>query len=140
MLFQKVITVPLNTLEATKYHEQMRIAVGMLDKIWIKFPAGCHNMIFLQILHGRDTLAPSEHNQSLVGDDQEFISSHNTEIKTGYETLDVYAWSPGTTYAHNVTVTVNVFTATEYSRLETLMEQVAKRIETLGAFLGVESG
>jgi hypothetical protein len=138
VLFQKAITVPADTKETAKTHETLRTSVGMLDRIWIKFAAGCHFMVNIQILHHGTPLAPSEHDQSLVGDDQEFQGTYNTEIKPGYEDLDIYAWSPDTENQHKITVTVNVFTASEYSRMETQMEKLNAVMIALAKYLGMK--
>ena len=139
MLFQKKVTIPITATETAKIHETLRTAVGILDRLWIEFPAGCHGLVNIQVFQAKTPLAPSEQNQTLVGDDVTFLSTHNTEIKQGYETLDIYGWAVGTTYSHTIVITANVFTTGEYSRLETLTERVAKQIETLNKFLGVPS-
>lgn len=139
MLFQKSITVPITATETAKVHATLKTAVGMLDKIWVNYKAGCHELISLQIFHGTSILIPSDATQALIGDDVTFESAHNTEIKQGYETLDIYAWTVGTNYPHDVTITVNVFTKAEYSRLETQIDELNTLIKSLSSFMGVPS-
>jgi hypothetical protein len=137
LLFQKVVTVPADTKETAKIRETLKVLPGMLDRVTVNFRDGCHGMVYIQVLHASSPLVPSERDQAITGDGQEITTLCNTEVKQGYETLDIYAWSPGTTYEHKIMVTVNVFTQSEYSRLETEMEEMINRIEKLNAYLGV---
>jgi hypothetical protein len=127
-----------NTPATAKKHETLKILPGILDRVTVNFPAGCHGMVYVQILYASSPLVPSERDQALVGDDQEIPTSCATEVKQGYETIDIYAWSPGTEYSHSISITVNVFTVAEKSRLEDYSSKLLSDFEKFMKYLGMK--
>jgi hypothetical protein len=136
MLFQRLITVTAGKTKASPSHTQVDTAVGKLTRVQVRYLAGCHNMVSLQIKHVNDVIVPAEHETALVGDDQEFNDYPNKNIEKGYETLDIYAWAPDTTYDHDITVTLTVVTPEEKTTTDDKIEELNKTMKVLGKWLG----
>jgi hypothetical protein len=137
MLFQRLITVTAGKTKASPYHETVDTAVGKLTRVQVRYLAGCHNMVSLQIKHVNDVIVPAEHETALVGDDQEFIDYPNKNIEKGYETLDIYAWAPDTTYDHDITVTLTVVTPEEKTTTDDKLDKLTRVMQDFARYLGM---
>lgn len=108
MIFEYDVPVPANTLANSPVVVQMRLARGIIHKIEIDYPAGCNNMVLVTLRRGLHQVSPTN------PDGQHKSNFHTVSFPTWYELLEApykvecYAWSPGTSYNHAITVRIGV--------------------------------
>jgi len=112
------ITVPANTLESSPKTQKLRITFGVLTKVEVKFPSGCHGVVKVRLTRGGiRRVAPLNPDEWVTGDDESVTWHTYIDLEDYPRDLDFTACSPGTLYEHRVTV-----------RLELLPRRVASMI------------
>lgn len=109
MSFAWDITIPAGTTVANPYEKKLQITFGVITKIEVKFPRGCHGMVRCRLLRGGIfCYAPLNPDSWVTGDD-ESVSWHTYyRIEDVPRELDFVGCSPGTSYDHTVTVRLEI--------------------------------
>jgi len=110
----QTITVPANTSENSPVEATFEIGKSILTKVSIHFPDGCIGLVKCAIFYGEEQILPTEAGQYFNGNAETVEMSCYIPLPDDPTTLTVKAWSPGTSYDHNIIV-----------RLETQPEFVA---------------
>lgn len=124
------ITVTANTLDASPIEETLKLTKGVIVRCDIKFPAGIHGLVKVRLLHHTFQLIPLNRGEYVTGDDETVPTETYFELKESPYSLKFEGSSPGTKYAHTITVRVTVVPkaiASMYPLVEWL-ENFAKRI------------
>lgn len=108
MLFTAHPIVETTHTETNKKEYILKIAHGVITRISVLFPKGCHGLVFAQIFHHEHQIAPSTEGMYLTGDGtpiewDEYYESYQPP----YE-LKIKAWGESCTYDHVVTVRVAI--------------------------------
>lgn len=126
------ITVPADTKEATPVEQELELPMGIITKVSVKFPAGCHGCVGVRLCRWTFQLVPLSSEEWVTGDDE----SISTE--TYYELLEVPTFftfkgcSPDTSYDHTVTVRIEVNPVVSASQ-QALIDRLDKLLGVLGA-------
>jgi len=124
------ITITANTLEAAPKEQQLELPIGIITKIDIKFPAGCHGMVKIRLLRWTFQLVPLSSGEWITGDDE------TIPTETYYELLEVPVFlmfkgcSPDTDYNHKVTIRIEVNPALKISDMQ-IIERLDKLVEAV---------
>jgi len=115
------ITIPANTLATAPVKRSLKVNEGVLTKVEVKFPAGQHGLVRCRISRGGVAfIAPRNPDEYVTGDDEAATWHTYEEIDEPPFELVFTGSSPGTTYAHTVTV-----------RLEVLPKRIASMIPVI---------
>jgi len=107
LLFAWPIAVPGNTQDKDPVVSEQKLTAGIIIRIAVFYPAGCHDLVKVKILHEDSQLFPLNKGTWLTGDDGEVGGWMWHELTPGRNKLKVLASSPGTAYSHNVIARVN---------------------------------
>ncbi|GAH85387.1 unnamed protein product [marine sediment metagenome] len=132
MLFTKDIEVTANKLASSPKEEIITIAHGIITWLSVTFPSGCNGMVHCVVLHHEHQIAPSTEGMTMKGNRtpiewNEFYESYQPP----YE-LKARLWSPGTGYAHTVTIRVAVLPKSVVAPLTGIAPMFTKFFKLLG--------
>jgi hypothetical protein len=102
------ITIPANTLESEPLKQELPLTAGVINRIDIKFPAGCHGMVKVHILRWTFQLVPLTSGEWITGDDETIPTETYYELLEVPIFLEFQGCSPDTDYEHKVTVRVEI--------------------------------
>lgn len=130
MLFAWDIVVPANRLATAPLIQTLKLSYGIITKLDIKFPAGCHGLVNIRLLHEESPLIPLNKDTWLTGDDETVPCPEYFELTTAPYALKFVGKSPGTTYAHTISVRVTILPKTVASLLPLLdiFTRIAQRM------------
>lgn len=108
MLFTWDIIVPANTLKTEPKEETLKLSAGVVTHIGVKFPAGCHGMVGVRLLHSEGQIMPVPRGEWVTGDDEEAAAVYHIEFGKEVELMKFQGISPGTNYKHTITVRITI--------------------------------
>jgi hypothetical protein len=130
LLFAWDITVPALTLATAPLTQTLKLSYGIITKIDIKFPAGCHGLVNIRLLHEESPLIPNNKDTWLTGDNETVAIPEYFELTTTPYALKFVGISPGTAYAHTISVRITILPKTVASLLPLLdiFTRIAQRM------------
>ena len=131
------LTVPLNTLITAPAVTRFVTPAGLLEYVTVEFPAGCHDMVNVQLLQGNNPIVPTTLDRSLVGNDVTLMPPVKKRLEVNRTNFIFRGWSPGTTYEHVITLGLGIFTEQERSTEAEYLGDIAYYMEKIGGQLGV---
>lgn len=108
MFFAWDITVTAGTTEASPKTQVLKLSKGVITGIDVKFPAGCHGAVKVQLLRSEFQLVPLNRGEWVTGDDETVPTEPYYELDETPAELKFLGCSPGAAYDHVVTVRVAV--------------------------------
>lgn len=123
--------MPANTSASSPVEQTLKLTSGVITHIGVKFPAGCHGMVRVRLLHQTSQLVPLSRGEWVTGDDEEVPSETFFELWALPYSLRFQGCSPGTTYPHTVTVRVTVLPKAVASMLP-LMDLLTRSLQRMG--------
>ena len=103
------ITVPKNTTITDPKEQILKLTYGVIVKIDIKFPRGCHNMVKIRLTRGGlKNVCPMNPDEWIIGDNETVSFPMYYEIEDRPMQLEFTAISPETGYEHMITVRVSL--------------------------------
>jgi len=106
MLYCWDVTIPAGSTEAAPYVQQLKISKGVIVKLQVKFPSGCHGLVKVRLFRWTSQLWPLSPGEWITGDDEVIDAPEYYEFLKGPYRLELKGCSPGTTFAHMVTVRI----------------------------------
>lgn len=131
MFYAWDVTIPANKSASSPTEQTLKLTAGVITHVGVKFPAGCHGMVRVRLLHQTSQLVPLSRGEWVTGDDEEAETESYFELWTAPYSLRFHGCSPGTTYSHTVTVRVTVLPKAVASMLP-LLEILSKLMHRLG--------
>ena len=107
MLFAWPVTVPKNTQDKEPVVSEEKLTAGIIIHIGVFFPAGCHDLVKVKVLHEDSQLFPLNKGTWLTGDNGEVGGWMWFELKASSNKLKVVASAPYTSYSHTIIARVN---------------------------------
>ena len=101
----------------------------------MKFPAGCHGLVHVKLLHEESTLVPLNKDTWLAGDDENVDCDVFFDLTSGPFVLKFVGCSPGAAYAHEILVRVTVLDPS----VATPYQVIADLVSIFKRLLGVTS-
>ena len=108
MYYEKRLTIPAGTEQASPETDDIPLDPGVLQRVWIDFPAGCAGLAHLQIHLWSRQLYPRNPDSDIAADDRSIDFSEDYEIKDPPFALGLVGWNEDDTYDHTITVRVQV--------------------------------
>lgn len=104
MIFEYDLTVPASTSESSPVSVEMDLAYGVVHRLEVFFPPGCHNLVKVIIRRGVHQVWPTNPDGRLKAD--AFTISYPVwhEMFDRPYRLIADGWSDDTVYPHSITV------------------------------------
>jgi len=102
------ITITANTQEAAPKKQWLKLPKGVITRVDIKFPAGCHGMVKIRLFLESLQLVPLTEDEWVTGDDETIPTETGAEIVDKPYKIKFIGCSPSTDYNHTVTVRIEV--------------------------------
>lgn len=109
------ITVPAGTTESAPKEQTLKLTKGTITRMRVKFPEGCHSLVKVRILHQESQLVPLSRGEWVTGNGETVEAEVYFNLPADINTLKFVSCSPGTSYAHKITVRVDQLTEEEAS-------------------------
>jgi len=93
------LEVPINTAEDTPATTDLVLVAGLLIRVKIKFPSGCHDMVGVRVKLGDTQLLP-KNDAWIYGNDEEVSGMCNLALESDNCTLTIQGISPDTIFVH----------------------------------------
>ena len=101
-------TVPANTLKAAPATLALDLSPGVVTQLEVAFPPGPNNEVKLVIYRSEHQVWPTNPDGVLAWDDYTMVSPEAYRLDEAPFGFQARAWSPGTTYAHTITIRLTV--------------------------------
>ena len=101
----KQITVTPGTTKTSPVEKEMKLSLGIIERVIIFFPPGCLGYVKATLVHYEHQFLPEDPEAYIAGDDYVFDLPMNKEIKD-HPSVKVVAWNTAITYDHTITVGV----------------------------------
>ena len=108
MIFEYDLVIPAGTTKAAPEPKEMPLARGIIHKVEVIFPPGCHHKVFVILRRGLFQFAPLNPDGQFKGDF--FPISYPTYYPLEHRPymLTAYGWAPDTTYPHTVVIRLGI--------------------------------
>ncbi|GAG01300.1 unnamed protein product [marine sediment metagenome] len=103
MRYSLDFVIPAGTTKAAPHTEIMYLTVGLLNKILVRFRAGCHNMVSIAVLDGLHQILPASQDLAIYGDSVTFDIPMKHYMSTKPYSVTLIGWSPLCLYDHIIT-------------------------------------
>ena len=108
MLYRFGVTVPKNTPESSPHEVNVRLTVGVIERVEITFPAGCAGLVGLRILHREHVVWPTSPDEWFVTDDYTIQIHEHYMLTEGDQHLKIQTYNLDDTYDHTLIVRFEV--------------------------------
>ena len=108
MIYEYDLVVPLNTLEASPASVEMKLCHGIVHKLEVTFPPGCHNAVKVVVRRALHQVWPTNPDGQLKANGYTISYPVWYELEEAPYILTAWAWSPGTTYSHTITIRLGI--------------------------------
>lgn len=108
--------------------------MGVITKLDIKFPPGCHGLVKVRIFRSRFQLVPLSKDEWITGDGESVPTEGFYDLSVTPSELEFVGCSPGTTYDHTVTVRIQILpkSIATFGPLVDLLMRFLRHIGALG--------
>jgi len=128
------ITIPAGRSESNPVTKTLKLSKGVMTRVDIKFPAGCHGLVKVRLLRSEFQLVPLSKGEWVTGDDETVPTEGYYELETTPTQLKFLGCAPTTSYDHTVTVRVTVLPKQVASMLPVadLLTRLLQRMGVIG--------
>lgn len=133
MFYAWDIEVPANTLVSEPERRTLPITIGVITRISVKFARGCHGMVKVRLERFKHQLFPESAGEWVTGDNEAVTTEEYFEIREVPPELVFLGCSPGTDFAHTVTVRVTVLPKRIASMIP-VIELLTRLLKRMGVF------
>lgn len=123
MRYEHTITVPAKTIQSAPYVENAYLAIGVLERVLIRFPMGCFNQVFITVSDGLQQIVPGSPDSNINGNNQIYDIPMKHRLTSPPFSLLVAGWSTLCEFDHSITLWFDVvegYEVDQKSMIETL--------------------
>jgi len=102
------VTIPAGTAEASPKEQILKLTKGVITRLDVKFPPGCHGLVKVRLLRSEFQLVPLSRGEWVTGDGEVVQTEPYYELEETPAELKFVGCAPSTAYSHTVTVRVSV--------------------------------
>lgn len=132
MFYDFSFTIPANTLASAPETLDLKLTHGIIHRVEILFPGGCHSEVYLVIKEALHQRWPTNPDGSFNGDNFPIAFNEHLEFTRRPYILTLVGWSPGTTYPHTIEVRIGILPARVLRPEGTITQIVRIPSERLG--------
>lgn len=100
-------TTPANTAKDDALETELQLCAGVITRVWLFHPEGCHGLAHASIWRGGHQLYPADPDNDYHGNAQPMEFEDQHEIGTP-ALLKLVTWNEDDTYEHRVYVRITV--------------------------------
>jgi len=108
MFFAWDITIPADTPETSPEEQTLKLTKGVITRMDVKFPPGCHGLVHVRLLRSEFQLVPLSRGEWVTGDAETVPTEGYYELTETPAQLKFVAFNDDDTYDHAVTVRVSI--------------------------------
>ena len=108
MFYDFAIAIEANTSEAKAVEKELDLTYGIVHRIEIGFPPGCHGLAHCRIFHRRTQKWPTNTDGSFAYDDYTIPIDEHFDLTEPPHTLTAICWNDDDTYPHTITIRVGI--------------------------------
>lgn len=131
MFFAWDILIDAGTPESEPVTQILKLSSGIIVKVDIKFPDGCHGAVKVMLLRNEQQLIPLNRDSWLTGDAETVTTPEYYELTESPTQLKFLGCAPGTSYDHTVTVRITILPK-PIASLMPVMDLLARLMQRLG--------
>jgi len=131
MFYAWDIVIPAGTLETGPIKQILKLTEGVITHIEVKFPCGCNGLAKVRLFHAEFQMFPLSRGEWVTGDDEAVRGDYYFALKRAPGALKFHGCSPGSTYAHTVTVRITVLPE-KVASFVPLIELLTKMLVRMG--------
>ena len=135
MFFAWDVLIPANTAEASPKTQILKLSKGVITRVDVKFPAGCHGMVRVRLFRYEHQLIPLTGGEWVTGNAESVPTEGYYELVEDPPQLKVVGCSPGASYNHTVTVRIQVLPKAVATFMP-LIDLMAKFLRRIGVVEG----
>lgn len=126
------INIPADTKDTDPVEQKIPLHPGVITRIGCKFARGCHGEVKVSLTRGGVfQLFPLSAGEKVTGDDEEVFFSYYFDLTDRPHELIFKGSSPGTGYAHKVTIRVTVLPKSVASMIP-VISLLSKLLQRMG--------
>ena len=124
MFYRYALLVPAGTPVNAPVEQEFKLDAGIIHRVIVKFPPGCHQRVYFAIYRGANQQFPTGPSGWFSGDAENLDFLEHVENKHGFHWI-MKGCSPGTAYDHIITVRIGVLRAEDISPFTIVKDLVA---------------
>ena len=124
MFYRYSLLVPAATALTAPVTQEITLPAGIIHRVIVKFPVGCHQRVYFAIYQGANQQFPTGPAGWFQGDNENLDFLEHVENKHGYHWY-IKGASPDTNYPHTITVRVGVLREEDISPF-TIVQDLVK--------------
>lgn len=132
MFYEWAIQVPKNTTAAAPLETVEKIALGMIIKVEVQFPAGCAGLAHCKILHQESQVWPTPPSTSFASDNHTITIEENYEITAEPYHLKLVCWNLDDTYDHTLYIRVGLVRGLGAVAINKVFQGLEKMLKLMG--------
>ena len=107
MFYRYSLSVPRSTPKNAPVSSPFKLDAGIIHRVIVKFPPGCHQRVYFAIFQGANKQFPTNPDEWFCGDGEEIDFKEHAVNKHGFH-WSMKGYSPDTDFPHRVTVRIGV--------------------------------
>lgn len=131
MFFAWDIIIDAGTPENASVTQILKLSSGIIIKVDLKFPDGCHGQVKVRLLRNEQQLIPLNRDDWVTGDAETVTTPEYYELTETPTQLKFIACAPLTSYDHTVTVRITILPKPVASLLP-VMDLLTRLMQRLG--------
>ena len=108
MIYEYDLVVAADTKEASPASVEMELSHGIVHKLEVSFPGGCKNTVKVVINRALHQVWPTNPDGQIKANGFTVSFPVWYELEEAPYLLTAWAWAPGTTYSHTVTIRLGI--------------------------------
>jgi len=108
MFYAWDILVPAGTAEADPVEQTLKLTKGVITRIDVKFPPGCHGLVKVRLLRSEFQLVPLSRGEWVTGDGEPVVTEGFYLLEETPAELKFIGCSPSASYNHTITIRVSI--------------------------------
>lgn len=132
MFYEYPITVPANTQESDPLVEYLRIAHGVIQRMYVQFPTGCAGLVHCRLDYCRLLSFPADLTKSIASDGFIVPIEGPYEIYVEPYRIEATLWNTDDTYDHTITIRIDMVEAQEVLMFAKILAGLSKFLKLVG--------
>jgi len=101
------VATPANTAQSDAIETELKLTSGVITRVWMVHPEGCHGLAYATLWRGGHQLYPSNPEEAYHGNDVPMVWDDDYNLKSP-ALLKLKTWNLDDTYEHSLYLRVTV--------------------------------
>ena len=131
MFYRYSLSIPRSTPKNAPVSLPFKLPAGVIHRIIVKFPPGCHQHVYFAIFQGANKQFPTGPAEWFQGDGENIDFKEHVVTKHGFH-WNIKGYSPDTNFPHRITVRIGVLREEDVTPLSLVKDLVSVFKRMLG--------